>query len=1008
MEPRKKRNSILKVRQAVETIEETVMNSGPSSTTTNRRVSFHNVKHVKQYDRDHGKILDATPVKEKITDTIGSDGILTPRGGNMDISESPACTSSFQVFGGGNLDKTMDMSLETTINENNETARLFETTRDPTLLYEKIVETTTKVTERIVSMPLDDTLAMFNTTNQEDKDMSVDRSVLFTIPKVPKHNATMNRTIPMDLDESKAAGGQCDETMNVFNFTNLEAAEMDTSKLDENNTMNAIRIPINSNVMPVDMDITEHHTLIEEKKNDTFGPSQLMDISAPQVQVNDTLAIFNSPRDICNKGLGVPQNLINIASNVVPVDMDITDQAVLNAEKKNDQFETSQLMDISIPKVLVNDTMAMFNSPKHVSKSSMDLEKTIEAADKSTKYPSIADEVEDLDMDMDITEQQPCEAGNQQNDGLQLQKEDLMDISVIRDSPAVNDTMAVFQSPARVKIGANNSIIDSQKSIVFGDEMSIDETQNDGTLTLPKSNVEVTTTNDVYTSLERQEENASENVSMINESSVHSEIDKKSFMLIEEERAFMHSSMIDVAQKLEDDGSSKTPVILASQSASLATKEPSALHNSSATLNNSMELDNNTLLKTMQITTCEDISMVHESIAVELNSNKEQEQFGDETLQKNDTSNTGANFTFQGHNETSQIMNNVDSEAVNTSKISTYSAFNLSINQSISKRRRSLLNSARESPRRVALENSIMSMNGQTMEALTEYRQNKTMQTSQDSMPSMSLNDSGRDILAMNTSVRSPHLNSSKTAAPGTPSLMSQNVQLPPPSPQFEMPDFDPAVVNVVYLTSEDPSTEQHPEALKFQRIVENEKMKVQHEIDSLNSTNQLSAEKIDMLKTKELLKFSHDEREAIMIARKDAEIKFLELRLKFALEKKIESDQEIAELEQGNSKMAEQLRGLDKMAVVQKELEKLRSLPPSREESGKIRKEWMEMKQWEFDQKMKALRNVRSNMIALRSEKNALEMKVAEEHEKFAQRNDLKKSRMLVFSKAVKKIVNF
>lgn len=94
-------------------------------------------------------------------------------------------------------------------------------------------------------------------------------------------------------------------------------------------------------------------------------------------------------------------------------------------------------------------------------------------------------------------------------------------------------------------------------------------------------------------------------------------------------------------------------------------------------------------------------------------------------------------------------MNNVDSEAVNTSKISTYSAFNLSINQSISKRRRSLLNSARESPRRVALENSIMSMNGQTMEALTEYRQNKTMQTSQDSMPSMSLNDSGRDILAM-------------------------------------------------------------------------------------------------------------------------------------------------------------------------------------------------------------------------------------------------------------------
>uniref|UniRef100_A0A158P6I5 Kinetochore protein nuf2 n=1 Tax=Angiostrongylus cantonensis TaxID=6313 RepID=A0A158P6I5_ANGCA len=43
-----------------------------------RRVSFHNVKTIQNFNEDNFNLLDGTPIKEKIQETIGSDGVLTP------------------------------------------------------------------------------------------------------------------------------------------------------------------------------------------------------------------------------------------------------------------------------------------------------------------------------------------------------------------------------------------------------------------------------------------------------------------------------------------------------------------------------------------------------------------------------------------------------------------------------------------------------------------------------------------------------------------------------------------------------------------------------------------------------------------------------------------------------------------------------------------------------------------------------------------------------------------
>ncbi|PAV79722.1 hypothetical protein WR25_15050 [Diploscapter pachys] len=96
---RKRRSSILKVRQPLD-----LDAPHPSSTTANgpslpsRRVSFHNLKHVQQFVCDDHQPLVGSPLREKIQETISSDGILTPgRGHSASASDLKTPTATHIV-----------------------------------------------------------------------------------------------------------------------------------------------------------------------------------------------------------------------------------------------------------------------------------------------------------------------------------------------------------------------------------------------------------------------------------------------------------------------------------------------------------------------------------------------------------------------------------------------------------------------------------------------------------------------------------------------------------------------------------------------------------------------------------------------------------------------------------------------------------------------------------------------------------------------------------------------
>lgn len=77
-----RRSSILKVRQTEASAENTPVEDDPKY-TLKRRVSFHNVKTVQNFEKDDLNLLDGSPFREKIQETMSSDGILTPGKGRV-------------------------------------------------------------------------------------------------------------------------------------------------------------------------------------------------------------------------------------------------------------------------------------------------------------------------------------------------------------------------------------------------------------------------------------------------------------------------------------------------------------------------------------------------------------------------------------------------------------------------------------------------------------------------------------------------------------------------------------------------------------------------------------------------------------------------------------------------------------------------------------------------------------------------------------------------------------
>ncbi|KJH50424.1 hypothetical protein DICVIV_03435 [Dictyocaulus viviparus] len=69
-------NNILKLRQSETNVENAINEDGQKF--HKRRVSFHNVKTVQNFEKDNLNLLDGSPFKEKIHETMSSDGILSP------------------------------------------------------------------------------------------------------------------------------------------------------------------------------------------------------------------------------------------------------------------------------------------------------------------------------------------------------------------------------------------------------------------------------------------------------------------------------------------------------------------------------------------------------------------------------------------------------------------------------------------------------------------------------------------------------------------------------------------------------------------------------------------------------------------------------------------------------------------------------------------------------------------------------------------------------------------
>ncbi|KAJ1361088.1 hypothetical protein KIN20_020265, partial [Parelaphostrongylus tenuis] len=72
-----RRSSILELRQGDVAVENTDDVDDEQKQVFERRVSFHNVKTVQTFDENHLNLLDGSPVKEKIQETMSSDGVLT-------------------------------------------------------------------------------------------------------------------------------------------------------------------------------------------------------------------------------------------------------------------------------------------------------------------------------------------------------------------------------------------------------------------------------------------------------------------------------------------------------------------------------------------------------------------------------------------------------------------------------------------------------------------------------------------------------------------------------------------------------------------------------------------------------------------------------------------------------------------------------------------------------------------------------------------------------------------
>ncbi|EFO88354.1 CRE-KNL-1 protein [Caenorhabditis remanei] len=909
-----RRRSILRQPRAMseEITDENVVEGAQTAIVTNRRVSFHATKQVKEYDREYGKIINGTPVREKAFDTMSSDGgAMTPRVASvdMDVSESSTSTTTtpFKIFDTNRQDmdgSSMDMSLDKTLN--NETARLFDITREKTLIYEKTTEVTTRTTERILTVPgsgtdggsgQDDTMALFNQTDRQEVDMSVDQ------------------------------GGANNETLNIFNTTNRDVTDMDiTSDHRAAPQFKTPRLPADAKKAPI---------------TDNMEPID-MDMDTTLNAANDTMAVFKSPARIKR-------------NDSEPIDMDVT----------RDQIN--------------NETLALFQTPENRKKPMSVLQKT----------PEIGSEAMDISMAAGMTPKRapaPVDMEMSSDDTMALFKittpvtkknfggEEDMDITQ-RPASVADDTMALFKSPARVETVP--TVIQPQQQL-FEESM---EMEDQSALSEKVDEPEDVAISEVLEAPEAPEAPSNHNSMMM----------ETETSIVEEDRAAVQMSMMDVTAPLDDVmesvllnqmDSEKTLTTTSTTEESPRPKSSvrdvtSSVHVSSVTLNVSTNRkENDSMIRTMQYTEV-DTTNTFQNTSQRMEDSDE-EEIKEESTAKETTvvREESEDVTIQNQQENQQEMS-----------ISSYnlSVFNQTTNSTgsvpISRRRRSLLREVCESQRRHAMEKSmnISTAGGET--ALEEYRKEK-MNASGVMNQSLDQSAQGRDIFTMNTSIRSPNVR----LAQGTP---------PPKSPRFEMPLYDPAVVNIVYLTPENVNNPTPlPEAVEFQKVLAEESQRVQKEIQRKQKESGVPPEKLEWIQKNEMSKLTRDEREVVTIAREEAEIRFLRLRLKFAKEQREKGDEMIEKMTAENEKLALKMQGVKNIPALREEVEHLRN-QPTLAECHRIEAEHHEMKRLMMQLSLDWIRFMIQKVMEQKELKKKIQMDIELQQERIYQLEEEEKKAM-------------
>ncbi|KAL6735335.1 hypothetical protein Aduo_005785 [Ancylostoma duodenale] len=101
-----RRSSILKIRQTEVVLESTAVEDDQKQ-VLKRRVSFHNVKTVQNFEKDNLNLLDGSPFREKIQETMSSDGILTPGRTQLTLSTPSTANSNSNAENANFTEDTM-------------------------------------------------------------------------------------------------------------------------------------------------------------------------------------------------------------------------------------------------------------------------------------------------------------------------------------------------------------------------------------------------------------------------------------------------------------------------------------------------------------------------------------------------------------------------------------------------------------------------------------------------------------------------------------------------------------------------------------------------------------------------------------------------------------------------------------------------------------------------------------------------------------------------------------